>query len=271
MLQSDEVHVVSVSSGLGSAYLWSVVLDRHPGAVGVFADVNGEDDDNYRFLWEVHATLGRPELAYLNDGRTIWDVFRKERYLGNTMVDSCSRELKRIPIRRYLEANFSPANTVLHIAIDWTEEHRIPATRDGWADLGWTTRFIMAEENLDKNHALKWCAEVGIEPPLLTRMGWPHANCGGGCVRAGLGQWAALLVERPEWFARWEAEETAFREWIGKDVAICRDRRKDNGRGGKAIPLPLPELRRRVDAGEVKPMRTDGACNCMSPTPEVPK
>lgn len=50
-------HVVSVSSGLGSAYLWSLVLGEHPDAVAVFADVNGEDPDNYRFLREVHTAL----------------------------------------------------------------------------------------------------------------------------------------------------------------------------------------------------------------------
>ena len=261
-------HVVSVSSGLGSAFLWSECLQRFDDVVAVFADVNGEDEDNYRFLDEVHALLGGELVRLDNEGRTIWDVFRENRYLGNTMVDICSRELKREPIAEWLSANRDPADTVMHIAIDWTEAHRIEATTEGWRRMGWTTRFILNEEHLDKWHALEWLESAGIEAPLLTRMGWPHANCGGGCVRAGHGQWAALYLQRPDWFARWEAEETAFRRWIDKDVAICRDRRKDNGADGKAVPLPLPELRRRVDAGLIKPNLTDGSCNCMSPIPQ---
>lgn len=42
---SGERHVVSVSSGAASAYLWALVRLAHPDAIGVFADVNGEDDE----------------------------------------------------------------------------------------------------------------------------------------------------------------------------------------------------------------------------------
>lgn len=278
-ISTEVKHVVSVSSGAASAYLWHLVLKEHPDAIGVFADVNGEDEDNYRFLKEVHAHVGG-ELAWLdNDGKTIWDVFRETRYLGNSMVDTCSRELKRIPIRKWLEANCDPDNTVMHIAVDWTEAHRIPAIREGWLSdrdgpyrspigRGWQTAFWMNDRTLDKNHVLDWLKEIGIRPPALTEQGWPHANCRGGCVRAGHGQWAALRVYRPDDFAHWEANETEFREWIKKDVAIARDRRKDNGNDGKAVPLPLPELRRRVDAGMIKPDLGDAACNCMQPISE---
>ena len=253
-------HVVSVSSGLASAYLWDLVNSEHPGSVGVFADVNGEDKDNYRFLAQVEAHVGAPLVRLTNDGKTIWDVFRATRFLGNTRVDTCSRVLKREPIERWLSDNRDPAVTTLHIAVDWTEAHRIPAIRDGWATLGWTTAFWMADRFLDKNHALDWAERVGIEPTSLTREGWPHANCGGGCVRAGQGQFAALLLMRPESFAVWEAEEASFREWIGKDVAILRDRRNKETK-----PMPLSVLRDRVMKGEIKPDLGDGACNCMQP------
>lgn len=259
-----ETHVVSVSSGLGSAYLWSVVLAEHPDStVGVFADVNGEDADNYRFLDEVQASLGGELVRLDNDGRTIWDVFRERRFLGNSQTDICSRELKRIPIRRWLEANCDPASTVMHIAVDWTEAHRIPPIERGWAEMGWKTQFLMNERTLDKFHALSWLEGLGILAPSLTRDGWPHANCAGGCVRAGHGQWAALLLDRPDAFAKWEAEEQSFREWIDKDVSICRDRR-----GGTTVPMPLTTLRRRVLDGEIKPNLGDGSCNCMQPLDE---
>lgn len=79
-------------------------------------------------------------------------------------------------------------------------------------------------------------------------------------MRAGQGQFAALLLMRPESFAVWEAEEADFREWIGKDVAILRDRRNKETK-----PMPLSVLRDRVMKGEIKPDLGDGACNCMQP------
>jgi len=249
-----------VSSGLASAYLWDLVRTEHPDAVGVFADVNGEDADNYRFLREVHEHVGGELVTLDNDGRTIWDVFRETRFLGNTRVDTCSRELKREPIERWLREHRDPATTVMHIAIDWTEAHRIPAIRDGWARSGWQTAFLMVDRELDKWHALAWAKSVGIEPPSLTRDGWPHANCRGGCVRAGQGQFAALLLRRPEAFAEWEREEAEFVAWLGKPVSILRDRR-----GGGTRAMPLTELRVRVNSGEIKPDLGDGSCNCMQP------
>jgi hypothetical protein len=210
----------------------------------------------------VHAHIGG-ELAWLkNGGRTIWDVFRKTRFLGNTRVDTCSRVLKREPIEAWLTANCDPANTVMHIGIDWTEEHRWSAIQAGWARSGWTTQALLIEERRDKWEALEWLQTAGIQPPELTRKGFPHANCGGGCVRAGQGQFAALYKAFPDEFDHWETEEAGMRTFLERDdVAILRDRR-----GGGTAPLTLTELRRRVDIGEIAPDLGDGACNCMAPT-----
>lgn len=262
-------HVVSVSSGAASAYLWALVRLAHPDAIGVFADVNGEDDDNYRFLSEVHEHVGGELVRLDNGGRTIWDVFSEERFLGNDRVDICARELKRIPIRRWLDENCDPDNTVMHIAIDWTEAHRIPAIRGGWLSdrdnwyrsplgRGWETAFWMDDLTLDKGHVLDWLNLIGIRPPDLTDEGWPHANCKGGCVRAGHGQWAALYLRRPDAFEEWRAGEERLQRELGKPVTICRDRR-----GGKGRPMSLTTLAERVDAGEIKPKLSDGGCHCM--------
>jgi hypothetical protein len=78
---------------------------------------------------------------------------------------------------------------------------------------------------MDKGDAIKVLEEAGIEPPLLTRLGFPHANCGGGCVKAGAKQFRHLLKMLPDEFARWETEEQGIREYLDKDVAILRDRR----------------------------------------------
>ena len=92
--------------------------------VGVFTDVNGEHPDNYRFLAEVQYALGSRLVKVTNDGRTIWDVFLENRFLGNTRVDVCSRVLKREAFRRWLAANVDPEQVTIALGIDWSEIHR---------------------------------------------------------------------------------------------------------------------------------------------------
>ena len=98
----------------------------------------------------------------------------------------------------------------------------------------------------------------GLQPPRLYSLGFSHNNCGGGCVRAGQGQFKKLLEVMPERFAMWEAKEQEVREYLDKDVAILSE-----VKNGIKKPLPLIELRRRV---EDQPQLVDeldiGGCGC---------
>lgn len=256
-------HVVMMSSGAGSAMAAKrVAAECGPGdhLTLLFADVNMEHPDNYRFLHEAHAWIGGDLVTLTNDGRTIWDVFKAGRFLGNTRADLCSRVLKREPMRRWLEENCDPASTVVHIGFDWTEEHRFTRAIPHWDP--WTVRAPLCEPPYtDKAEAMAEMAAAGVEPPLLTRQGFPHANCGGGCVKAGHKQFRKLLEVDPATYAEWERREQEFRDFIGKDVAILRDRT-----GGTTDPLTLAGLRERLG---VDPHEFDdgeyGGCNCMTP------
>ena len=120
-------HVVMFSSGVGSAVAGKVVAERFgtERLTLLFADVNGEHGDNYRFLRQAAEWIGGKLVVLDNDGKTIWQVFAEERFLGNSRVDPCSRVLKREPMRRWLTENHDPERTVVHLGFDWTEEHRI--------------------------------------------------------------------------------------------------------------------------------------------------
>lgn len=253
--------VVMVSSGAGSAMAWKLAVERYgaENTTGLFADVNGEHPDNYRFLHEVMCWVDAPLVVLDNGGRTIWDVFRKERFIGNTRADSCSRVLKREPMRKWLEENYPVAGTVVvGIGYDVDERHRIAKAEPHWqpyrleAPLTWDPVLFRHEA-----HAAVEAA--GIALPWLTRQGFPHANCGGGCVKAGHKQWRKLLNVDPAEFARWEAEEAAWQDGIGKDNTILRDRR-----GGTTKPLSLREFRLRVADGVLDFGQEEwGSCNCV--------
>lgn len=256
-------YVVTLSGGEGS---WAAgrhlidVMGVPPEQITLlFTDTNGEDPDLYRFLRESAADLGAPLVWIDNDGKTIWDTFRKARMIGNTRLSVCSRVLKQEPARKWLEANTDPATTVVVVGIDWTEAGRLPAIIRNYEP--WTAIAPLTEPGAwSKERIVKELAARGIERARLYAQGFPHNNCGGACVRAGQAQWALLLRTNRERCLAEEAEEEALRADLGKDVAILRDRR-----GGTTKPLPLRLFRTRLEAqADLFDADDFGGCGCMS-------
>jgi hypothetical protein len=240
-------HIVSVSSGLGSAFAWKLLCEKYgpDNVTGVFTDVNGEHPDNYRFLAEVQYSLGSRLVKITNDGKTIWDVMIERRFLANTRVDLCSRILKRESFQTWLSGHADPADAIIYLGIDWTEMHRFDRAVPQWAKNGWTLKAPLCEPPyLAKAEAQSWLDGVDIRRPALYDLGFSHANCGGGCVKAGLGQFRKLLFADRKWYVGWwEAGEERVRRHLGRDVSILRDRT-----GGTTRPLTLRKLREQLEA-----------------------
>jgi hypothetical protein len=243
--------IVSFSGGVGS---WLAAKRARPDLL-IFADTKMEDEDLYRFLPEAAANVGA-ELVTLADGRTPWEVFHDVRLIGNTRADPCSRILKRDLIRKWLEDNCDPADTTVYLGIDWTEVHRRDGAIARWAP--WKVEFPLCNRPFFyKAEILDLLRAEGIEPPRLYKMGFPHNNCGGFCIKAGQGEFARLFWAMPERYREHEAKEEEMRAYLGKDVSILRDRT-----GGQTRPLPLIELRRRIETGQSLDMDDGGGCGC---------
>lgn len=235
-------HVVQTSGGITSWAAARRVADQHGTAdlVLLFADTLIEDEDLYRFLDDVAADIGVP-ITRVADGRTPTQVFLDRKFIGNSQIAPCSLHLKQLPCRRWLEANCNPADTVLYVGIDWTtkDANRLPGIVAGWAP--WRVEAPLLEPPyLDKRG---WMLEARVEPPRMYALGFDHNNCGGRCVRGGQGQWAHLLKVFPDRYAAAEADERWLQRQLGTDATHLRDRA-----GGDTRPLPLSELRRRVEA-----------------------
>ena len=258
-----KTHIVMFSGGAGSWLTARRVVERHgaDNTLLLFADTLMEDEDLYRFLDEAAANVGA-EMVRLAEGRTPWEVFFDERFLGNTRIDPCSKILKRQLIRRWLETNYpDPADAVIYLGIDWTEEHRYEKAKPYWAP--YAVEAPLCDPPLvDKAQVLDEMKAQGIEAPRLYGMGFPHNNCGGFCIKAGQAHFAHLLRVMPERYAFHEAKEQELRQYLDKDVAILRDRR-----GGTTKPLTLRDLRLRVVAEEEIDTLEWGGCGCFSPEP----
>jgi hypothetical protein len=254
--------VVMFSGGITSWAAARRVRDRYglDGLSLLFADTLAEDEDLHRFMAEAGADIGVP-VTRVCDGRTPEQVDVDRRWLSNQRVAQCSLELKIKPCREWLSANTDPATTTLYVGIDWSEMGRLPAIVTGWKP--WQAEAPLCDPPyVDK---AGWAAElrkIGIEPPRLNLLGFPHNNCGGRCVRGGQANWAHLYRVFPERFAAAEAHEQRMREYLGADVAYLRDRT-----GGVAKPLPLTVLRNRID-GEQQDGLFDpydwGGCGCFT-------
>lgn len=271
-------HVVMFSGGAGSAITAKRVAEQYgtDDLTLLFADVGtdrsphvGEDEDTYRFLDEAASWVGA-ELVTVRDGRDIWQVFRDERFLGNSRLAVCSKLLKQQPCRRWLDENRDPANTVVHVGIDWSETHRLPAIEVGWSPYR-VTAPLTEPPYTDKQQMLDELAAAGIEAPRLYRAGFPHNNCGGFCVRAGQAQMKRLLLQHPGRYAFHEAEEQELREYLDKDVAVLNDRthasrsaaRRPDGSIPNRVPLTLRAFRERVESDPASIDELDvGGCGC---------
>ncbi|MCP3961320.1 MAG: hypothetical protein GY719_26025 [bacterium] len=212
--------VVLYSGGIGSWAAAKRLAAQGEVLTLLFTDTMTEDEDTYRFLRESAANVGA-ELIEIADGRNIWEVFRDERFLGNTRADPCSRVLKRGVARKWISEHCSPS-AVVALGIDWTEIHRVERARKAWAPLE-VVAPLCDPPYLSKANLIEWSNREGLATQRLYRMGMSHANCGGGCAKAGHGHSARLLAQFPERFGEWERKEEELRGQLG-DVAILRDR-----------------------------------------------
>ncbi len=248
--------------GLMSWCAGRLCVARH-GAAGVtslFCDVKDEDEDTYNWGRAGVEALGilRIEIA---DGRNPWQVFRDERMIGNTRADPCSKILKRELARQWMAENYpDPALAVVVVGIGFQEAERLPAIQARWAPYP-VEAPLCGKPWLWPGDLEEMRREAGLWAQYLYKDGWPHANCGGACIKQGQGGFVRLLQIRPRKYAEVEAKEEAMRQHLGKDVAILRDRR-----GGTTKPLTLRQLRERVEAGQADQcdLSDFGGCGCFA-------
>ena len=254
-------YIVMYSGGITSFEAARLTIEKH-GKNNVrlwFADTLIEDEDLYRFNKDVENYLGI-EIEVISEGESVWDIFFKHRFLGNSRADPCSRVLKREAIRSKLKTEYpNPDDAIVVLGMDdiedckrWERAKENQKPYDCWLPLiEYKPKF--------KTQIISWLKENNIEPPRLYAMGFKHNNCGGFCVKAGMGQFAHLYNTMPERYLFHENKEEEFRDFIDKDVSIMRDRRNNTTK-----PMTMKELRQRIDAGERFQYDSDWSCMCFN-------
>ena len=257
-------HIVQFSGGIGSWAAAKRVAAQHgtDDLLLVFCDTLTEDEDLYRFLYEAHENVGGT-LVHLCDGRDIWQVFNAERFVSAPHGAACTRVLKQEISDRWRVSNFAPDECVIYVGIDWSEMHRFEGDgeRPGLRKLLHPYRVeapMCDPPYMTKNQMLQWLEREGIKRPRLYELGFAHNNCGGRCVKAGIGHWVHLLRVLPERYAECEAEEQKLIALIGRPILRWRSGPK------QGQPMSLRELREHVQGGGQWDLFEWGGCACFA-------
>lgn len=245
---------ISISGGKGSAV--SAILAHEHGLDYeiVFAESIGEHPTTYAYVIDLAMKLNK-HIHWLRDGRNIWDVFIDVRFLGNTRTAPCSRILKTEPVQRYLADNAAAYDPIV-LGMDYSELDRIER-----AQKIWSPRPVVSLINEFKCQRPEWndlLSKYLDYEPTLYGMGFPHNNCAGACVRAGLKQWATVLERMPDEFAKAEAGEKRVTDALGKRHTFLR-----KTWNGVEEGITLEEFRLLYQAGMIKVDPFDyGGCGC---------
>lgn len=258
-------YVVSVSGGLTSfeALRRTIEAKGRENVSAVFADVGrivengetvcGEDDDLYRFLDETERLLDFPiHRIHHREYANMWEAFFGERFMGNSRIDTCSKFLKREVLEEWIDAYHPGCVRVL--GFSWLEISRATEYLTYFPN-SW---FPLTEAPYVTNEDIaRWLEDRGIQRPTLYREGFSHNNCGGLCVKGGIGQLHDLYRWRPARYAYNARRETEFRASINPNATIFR---KDGE------PITLEALGKLFESGYV-PKTSQESCGgrCMIP------
>jgi 3'-phosphoadenosine 5'-phosphosulfate sulfotransferase (PAPS reductase)/FAD synthetase len=235
------------------------------GLVLLFADTLIEDEDNYRFLQQAAENIGAP-LVTISDGRDPFQVMRDEKVIGSSMIDPCSKILKRKLMTDWQKKNCT-SKTPLIFGISWDEVHRVENMRK--RNPQWNYQAPLCDPPyLTKADQLKWARSEGIEPPRMYDLGFHHANCGGFCIKAGQAAFKTLLREFPERYLKAETWEADMQQYLGEirpeKRAVPYTILRETVKGEKRF-LSLRELRRRIEEDEGIDEFDFGGCACALP------
>ena len=251
-------YIVSLSGGIGSYITLKRVLAEREreNVLAVFCDTLYEDGSLYQFLSNIEKKLGI-KIIRLCSGKTPVQLQAEERFIFNSRVASCSKKLKSRVFNAWLKEHFTPDQCILYMGIDWSEAHRCTAITNNYKP--YKVEYPLCKETKFKAEYIQELKDDGIEVPRLYQIGLTHNNCGGRCVKAGIGHWLILLEKDRNRFLEAENDERMLQQIIGKDYTHIK-------RKGK--PYSLAQLRadqeQQITIFDFEERNDFGACTCFS-------
>lgn len=237
--------VAHFSCGAASAVATKIALEKYGEVEIVYCDTGSEHPDNKRFIADCENWFGQSVRVLKNDlYANIYEVFEARRFMVSPNGAPCTGELKRKPANEIWKLGDTEI-----FGYTANEKHRLERWKRD--NLERIIECPLIDRNLTKDDCFGMLDRVGIELPLMYKLGFRNNNCIG-CVKAtSLDYWKRVRKYFPEQFERTAKLERELKFTINRTT-------KD----GERIPIYLDE----IEEGDPKGNDPDIQCGlfCMA-------
>lgn len=243
------------SCGVTSAvacWLVNKYLEKDLGVeiITAYCDTNSEHEDNLRFLIDCENVFNyNVKILKSEKYRDIYDVFLKEKWLVGVQGARCTTELKK-----KVRQDFQQPEDIHVFGFDSSERKRLERFKKNNPEI--RTWAPLIDNNISKDDCKQIIADMGIELPIMYKLGFDNNNCVG-CVKGGIKYWLKIKEHFPDRF-----EKTAK---IERQLGHTILRKQKNG---KRFPIFLDELEdshgknekdEKIDCGLFCPLAKDSS------------
>lgn len=221
-------HIIFFSGGL-SSFAVAEHVKNHANAddsiLLYFTDTNWEDESLYRFIHEVSDKLELPMLIH-SRGITPPQLMVLQRYMANSRVGTCSKELKMKVAAEYLKEGKVPEietwynkqflrndnfreEPILYFGIGPFELERVEPIIRNWSP--YQVEMPLLDNDMNFDELLEM---YNIKKPILYLQNFSHNNCGGRCIKGGQAHFRNLLLKREDSFMELMEQEIVISEYI---------------------------------------------------------
>jgi len=218
----------------------------------LFADTGEEHPSLYESI-EIGSKKLDVKLVKVGVAGGMDYLINRHKSIPSSRLPFCSRELKVKPCFDWLDEHAHGATVI--IGYTWDEMNRLAKTQKFYSEKGYTAVAPLTEKPyISHREAVEiYTKEVGIQP--LYEQGFPHNNCGGACVKAGISQWKQLYKVDPERYEKWKQREHLISELHGKRCTVLKRYKR---------PYSLDELQSDIENNVELPYAEWSGCGCFT-------
>lgn len=225
------------SCGATSAVACKIGLSMYQNVRIVHIETGSEHPDNIRFLKDCEEWYGcKIETIRSDKYSCVEDVLLRKKFINGPMGASCTKELKK-RVRYSFEDVLGEWGGQIW-GFDFCKDEINRAIRFKQQNPKTKPLFPLIERMLTKQDCLGILYKVGIDIPVMYKMGYNNNNCIG-CVKGGIGYWNKIRNDFPEKFKRMAEIErsigaTCLKDQEGNRIFLDE---LDPNRGNKVNPI----------------------------------
>lgn len=183
----------------------------------VYCRVREEHPDNISFIKRFTLVTGIPVTIVMNekyDG-SIYNVFRDRQFIKSQHGAPCTGMLKKQVRQIYTRGDDGGTLDLIQV-FGYTVDEVERAQRFTNNNFEVKSDFILIERDIDKKECFDWLQEIGLDLPVMYKLGYTNNNCIG-CVKGGMGYWNKIRKDFPHSFVRMAQLEREIGHAVNKD------------------------------------------------------